>query len=399
VKVKKNLFVLITIFGLLCSCLSGCWNSRELNSIAFMTSMGFDKTDNGIMLTIQVLNPQAIASQKSVNQPSVIVYTEEGKDTIVMIRKMITQTSRKINATHLETVIFSEDFAKDGITDVLDFLSREHQFRTQLYFVVAKGTTANEVLDTLTTLDSVPSVKLFSSINAADQVWAASKSVKLINLINSVISDGINPVLTGVEIAGDREGHNSLEMLEEVEADPIKIKDLAVFQKDKFVGWLDEDESKGYNYITGNVPSTMSYVEDKSVGKITIEVTDTKVKRTASLVNGKPIITVDIDVKANIETVSGELDITKDENIQMIEKLAEEKLLKVCNKSLQQAQKELDSDIFGFGEVIHRTYPKLWGTMKDDWNTTFKDLPVEIHGNVEIEKTGTISNSFFMKEK
>jgi len=26
-------------------------------------------------------------------------------------------------------------------------------------------------------------------------------------------------------------------------------------------------------------------------------------------------------------------------------------------------------------------------------------LPIEIHGNVEIEKTGTISNSFFMKEK
>lgn len=398
-KSNKNLFVLITIAALLCSCLSGCWNSRELNSLAFMTSMGFDKTDNGIMLTIQVLNPRAIASQKAVNEPSVVVYTEEGKDTIEMIRKMITQSSRKLNVTHLETIVFSEEFAKDGITEVLDFVSREHQFRTQLYFVVAKGSTANEVLDTLTTLDSIPSVKLFSSIKASDQIWSGTKSVQLIELINEVISDGINPVLTGVEITEDREGHNTLKMLEEVEADPIIIKDLAVFQKDKFVGWLDEDECKGYNYITGNVPSTMAYIEDNNVGKITIEVTDTKTKQIASLVNGKPIITVDIDVKANIETVSDGIDITKDENIQLIEKLAEEKLLKVCDMSKEKAQKQLGSDIFGFGEVIRRTYPKLWVTMKDNWNNSFKDLPVVIHGNVEIEKTGTISNSFFIKEK
>ena len=398
-KYKKNLLVTITISVMLCSCLSGCWNSRELNSLALMTSMGFDKTDNGILLTVQVLNPRAIASQKSVNEPSVIVYTEEGKDTIELIRKMITQSSRKLNGTHLETIVFSEEFAKDGISEVLDFLSREHQFRSQLYFVVAKGAPANEVLMNLTTLDTIPSLKLYSSIKTSDQIWAGTKSVKLIKLINSVISDGINPVLTGVEITQDREGHNTLEMLEGMEGDPIKIKDLAVFQKDRFIGWLDEDESKGYNYIVGNVESTMAYVEDKSVGKITIEITETKTKQTASMVNGKPFISVDIYVKANIETVSGDFDIMKDENIQKIEKLADEKLLKVCKKSLQKAQKELGSDIFGFGEVIHRTYPKLWGTMKDNWNSTFEGLHVELHGKVTIEKTGTISNSFFMKEK
>lgn len=399
VKFKKNSLALITISIMLCSCLSGCWNSREMNSLGFMTSMGFDKSDKGIMLTVQILNPRAIASQKSVNEPSIIVYTEEGKDTIEMIRRMITRSSRKLNGTHLENIVFGEEFAKEGITEVLDFLSREHQFRTQMYFTVAKGTTANEVLNNLTTLDPNPALKLFSSLKASDQIWAGTHVTELIDLTNSIISDGVDPVLTGVEITDNREDHDSIDMLKKMETDAIKIYGLAVFHNDKFVGWLDEDESKGFNYITGDVPSTMAYVEDKSVGKITIEVTKTKAKQIATLVNDKPYITVDIDVEVNIETVSGDLDITKEENIETIEHLAEEKGLKLCEKTLKKTQKELSVDIFGFGETIHRTYPKLWGSLKENWNSTFRDLPVKINFKVKILKTGTISNSFFMKEK
>lgn len=397
-KFKARIIKIITISIMLNMCLTGCWNSREVNSLAFMTSIGLDKTEDGIMLTIQVLNPRTIASQKTVNEPTVIVYTEEGKDTIEMIRKMITKSSRKLNGTHLKTVVFGEDFAKAGITEVLDLIMREHQFRTDLYFVVAKDVTAHEVLNTLTDMDPIPSVKLYNSLHASDEIWAGTKTVKTISLVNSIVSDGENPVLTGVEIGESHEEYDSLAKLEKMESDPLKINGLAVFDDDKFVGWLNEDESKGYNYIMGDVPSTMAHVEDESVGKITFEVTKTRTKRTASLVDGKLVITVDINITANIETASDKLDITKEENIQELEKLSEQKLDKVCNETLQRVQ-ELGSDIFGFGEVVHRTYPELWGTLKDNWNSTFKDLPVEIHGKVKIEKTGTISNSFFMKEK
>lgn len=379
--------------------LTGCWNSRELNSLAFMISMGIDKTEDGLLITVQVLNPRAIASQKTVNEPTVVVYTEKGKDTIEIIRKIITQSSRKLNATHLQTIIFGEDFAKEGITEVLDFLTREHQFRTDFYFAVAEGSTANSILNNLTKLDTNPSIKLYSSIKASDEIWAGTKSVKIISLINSILSDGKNAVITGVRLAGDSQTDDTLDNLKEIKADPIKIMNLAVFQEDKLVGWLNEEESKGYNYILGHVPSTMGYVEDKKTGKITTEVTGTKSKRTASLVNGKPVISVTIDVKANIETSSSVLDITKAENLELVEKLGEDKINEMVSKTIKKAQKDLHSDVFGFGEVIHRTYPKLWGTLKENWEREFTDLPVHVNVTMKIEKTGTISNSFFLKDQ
>ncbi len=396
-KIKSCITIIISMT--LSLCLVGCWNSRELNSLAFMIAMGIDKTEDGILLTVQVLNPRAIASQKTVNEPTVVVYTEEGKDTIELIRKIITQSSRKINATHLQTVIFGEEFAKEGVSDVLDFLSREHQVRTDMYFAVAEGLTANSVLNNLTKLDTNPSVKLYSSIKASDEIWAGTKSVKIISLINCIISDGKNAVITGVHLAGDSQADDTLDKLKEIKADPIKIMDLAVFQDDKLVGWLDEEESKGYNYIIGHVSSTMGYVEDKNTGKITTEVTNAKSKRIVSLVNGKPVITVNIDVKANIETASAVLDITKAENLKIVEKLAEDKIGGMVNRTIKKAQKDLHSDVFGFGEVIHRAYPKLWATLKENWDREFTDLPVHVNVTVKIEKTGTISKSFFLKDQ
>lgn len=398
-KSKRKSLMVMVISILLSVCLTGCWNSRELNSLAFMISMGIDKTEDGLLITVQVLNPRAIASQKTVNEPTVVVYTEKGKDTIEIIRKIITQSSRKLNATHLQTIIFGEEFAKEGITDVLDFLAREHQFRTDFYFAVAEGSTANSILNNLTKLDTNPAVKLYASIKASDEIWAGTKSVKIISLINSILSDGKNAVITGVRLADDRQTEDTLDNLKEIKADPLKIMNLAVFQKDKLVGWLNEEESKGYNYILGHVPSTMGYVEDKKIGKITTEVTHTKAKQTASLVNGKPVISVKIDVTANIETASSVLDITKAENLELVEKLGEDKITKIVSKTIQKVQKDLRSDIFGFGEVIHRTYPKLWGTLKENWEREFSDLPVNVNVTVKIEKTGTISNSFFLKDQ
>ena len=431
-KNKIKLFIFILFASMLSIGLTGCWNSREVNSLAFVVSMGFDKTDDGMLITIQVLNPRAIASQKTVDEPTVVVYTETGKDTMEMIRRLITKSSRKLNLTHMQTVIFGEEFAKEGISNVLDFFLREHQVRSDIYFTVAKGITASSVMHTLTTLDSIPAVKLLSSIKASDEIWAGTKAEKVISLVNSIISDGTNPVITGVQLTDQSPSaqgqtgaqgqstqsqstqgqsaqsqstqsqsyeNDTIERLREIEADPLKIMGLSVFRKDKLIGWLNEDECKGYNYIIGHVKSTVGYIEEKDTGKMTFEATGSHSKIKATLENEKPVITVTIDMKLHIENSSDQFDVSKKENIKKLEKLSEEKILGYVKQSLNKTQKDLKCDVFGFGEVIHRAYPKLWNTLKENWDDEFADLPVKINVTATIDATGTISKSIFIKDK
>lgn len=378
-------------------CLTGCWDSHELNQLAFQTALGIDKSSNNeFIVTIQILNSRAIASQKSTNEAPIVVFTDEGYNLLETIRSMNTRSPRRITGTHLQTIVFGEEFARSGISEVVDFLLRDYQHSPDLYCTVAKGTTANNLLSSLTNLENNPSVKISSSLQISEKAWAATKTTKITELVNSIVASGINPVLTGIKMTDSAK--QSVDDLKLTKTDPLQLSDIAVFQRDKLVGWLNEDECKGFNYITGNVLHSAGYIESQETGKITLDITSANSKQKMVIKNKKPAIIVNLQVVAKIETVSSDFDVTTMENIKKIEKLARDKLISLCESSINKA-KSLKSDIFGFGEVIHRTDPKTWKSIKDNWNDDFVSLPVSINVDYKITGTDSIAKSFISERE
>ncbi len=396
-KLKRLLFILIILSTIF---LTGCWSSHEINTLAIAVCIGIDKTENGYLVTAQVLNPRAIASKKATVESPVVIYTAEGNDLAEIVRRFTTQSSRIFYNADLRMVVFGEDVAKDGIQNILDYFLRNHEYRTDFYFVIAKNSTANEVLGILTPIESVPGFSMYISLKMSEEKWAAMKSVRIIELVNSIIADGDNPVLTGIEISQDEISPKSTDILKQSgEYKKLKYTGLGAFNKDKIVGWLDEDESKGYNYITDNVKNTVEYADYDSKVKITYEIINAKSRTKVYCLENKPAIEVKIKIKCNIGIVEGEFDVSAEENKQVLNKLLASKVKLLCEKALNKAQKELKNDIFGFGEAIHRKYPKTWEKLKDDWNDKFTDLPVNITVEAETKQLGQITKPLFIKEK
>lgn len=396
----KHKFLLIILLFSIMFIITGCWNSRELNTLAISICTGIDKTEKGYKITQQILNPKAIASKKSTSESPVILFTEEGEDLFEILRKITTKNPRKIYLSHLKLVVISTEVAKDGIEDIVDFFARDHECRTDFYFLVAKNASANKVLSVITPLESVPGIQMYDSIKISEKSWAPTKRVKIVELINSIISQGISPVINGVEILGDNTSVDSIDKLRHSSvSSSININWLGAFNKDKLVGWLNEDESKGYNYITDNVKSTVEYLHYGEDTKITLEIMNSKSKIKVDLVDNKPSINVEINISQNIGTVSGPFDITDTENIILINEMIEKKIIKYCNKSIDKVKEDLQTDILGFGDAIHRKYPKLWSEIKDDWNKQFINTPVHVNVHVKTNKTGQITKSYFIKDK
>lgn len=396
-KLKRLLFILIILSTIF---LTGCWSSHEVNTLAITVCIGIDKTENGYLVTEQVLNPRAIASKKATAESPVVIYTAEGNDLAEIVRRFTTQSSRILYNADLRMVVFGEDVAKDGIQNILDYFLRNYEYRTDFYFVIAKNSTANEVLGILTPIESVPGFSMYISLKMSEEKWAAMKSIRIIELVNSIIADGDNPVLTGIEISQDEISPKSTDILKQSgEYKKLKYTGLGAFNKDKIVGWLDEDESKGYNYITDNVKNTIEYADYDSKVKITYEIINAKSRTKVYFLENKPAIEVKIKTKCNIVIVEGEFDVSAEENKQILNKLLASKVKLLCEKALNKAQKELKTDIFGFGEAIHRKYPKTWEKLKDDWNDKFTDLPVNITVEAETNQLGQIKKPLFMKEK
>jgi spore germination protein KC len=378
--------------------ISGCWSSREVNTLGISVCIGIDKSDNGYIISEQVINPKAIASKRATNEAPVVVYSVEGENIPENIARMTTISSRRIYHSHLRMVIFSEDIAKEGIADIVDYFLRYHEFRTDFFFAVARGISAKELVDTLTPVEAIPGVDMFNKLKMSQEQWAPTKAMRIVELANDLSAEGIDPTISAVELAdGGIEADSTDVLRKSNQYEKIKFTEIGVFQEDKLVGWLDEAEAKGYNYITGNVKLTSGYSAVEGGAEISSDVLKATSKIKATVVDNQPQIDVEIKLKYVITQVKGDLDISKIESIEKINQIHERKITEICSKSVQKAQ-ELKADIFGFGERIHAKNPAYWKTVKDNWCEVFPTVPVHVRVIAEIVSTGDITKTLQQKE-
>lgn len=73
-----------------------------------------------------------------------------------------------------------------------------------------------------------------------------------------------------------------------------------------------------------------------------------------------------------------------------MEEKEELKIKEDIENTIRKVQEEYKSDIFGFGEAIHRSNPEMWNLLKKDWDDReFPDLKVHTEVDVKIRRLGT----------
>lgn len=377
--------------------LTGCWDRRELNELAISLALGIDKIDDRYQVTVQVVQPGEVATQKGGGGQTtpVTVYRTDGVTLFEAVRKMTRFSPRKIYAAHLRVAVFGEAIAREGIGYALDLLSRDYEFRTDFFLLVAKESTAEQTLNVLTPLEKIPANKIFNSIQTAAKVWAPVLIVTLDKFVTDIEGDGKNPVLSGIKVIGDPEKGKTKDNVNRLQPSArLRNFGIAAFRKDKLVGWLNVTESKGYNYITNNVKSTVGHIPCPDGGHIALEVINSKAKLKSGIKNGRPRLAVELFVEENVGEVQCRIDLTRSESIRELEQQAEQTLTGILESAINVAQKKFRSDIFGFGAAVHRSDPASWKSMKADWDSRFAEADVDVIVRAKIKRTGTIGNSY-----
>lgn len=389
---KRIATILLSVF--LTLGLAGCWSSTELTEMAIVTAFGIDKGDDGFRISVQVVNPGEIAAKNQSYGVPTTVYAADGKSMFEAIRRITTMTSRKLYFSHVRVVLFGEELAKDGIKKPLDFLSRDHEMRADFVMAIAKEMKAEDAIKILTPMEKVAANKIYTSIENSEKNWAPTKLVLLDDLVGALVSQGKQPVITGLEVLGNPNIGNKQENIQQVKVPTIiKTNKIAVFDDDKLVGWLDEKESKGFNYITDNVTNTVGYVECEGGGTVTIELIRSKTKMKGKFENGTPKINLTITAEANVADVECPINLTNSKAIRDLEKQFNDKTKEIVLGSVEKA-KTLEADVFGFGEEIERVAPKKWEEIKNNWDEIFPTTEVVVKTDIKIRRLGTISDSF-----
>ena len=430
---KRWLFIVLSIFML-----SGCLQRTELNKLGIVSGIGIDKNENGYMVTAQILNPASIAG-KNANALPVYTLTADGKTIYDAYQQLDNVTTQALFLSHLSTIVISEEIAKEGINLILDFAMRHTEIRPDVSVVIAKSEKATDVLNVLTAIDTIPASQLDVYTNMAPPHTGRLTNYNLYDVVGLVNSPGVNVVLNAVTIyhtkehlkhteappahheeessnkeskkadnageedkreentkkKGAKEGvgdeGETIDNVLEIEAPAqLRIKELAVFNQDKLVGYFKSEEAQLYNILTGK---SKQYVIKTTVDQeylISFETGKVKTKIKPNL--DEKTVKVECKVHGKLTESGYPIDLTNDKNVKLLENYFKSQLEKDFKAFVRKTQTEFKSDILGVGGKAYHQDHKKWATVKGYWDDLYPELKFSFQVEVELESTGEIMN-------
>lgn len=362
----------------------GCMSKNEIEDLAIATTFGIDITDDGkYMVSTQILKTSKQSSGEGKGekqQTDVLVLTSTGDTVPDALEHLSKQLGKKLILAHIRFIVIGEDMAKAGVAELIDFVARSYEIHSNIAILVTNGKAA-EIIKTTTPEDPVPA----NAINGILKLQSSYGYIPVINSIEFFTSLGSK---TASPMAGVISLHEN-EQKDKV----FKMIGIAVFKKDKFAGYImGEEEIRGVQWIRNKVRMRNIIIPLSNKDKITIKLVSAHSTVKPIMKDNKSIIQITIHNTGNILDMTGDFDPMKNpEILAEFEQMENEIIKKEVEKALYAAQRTFNADIFDFGEVIHRDYPKEWKVLEENWSDVFPELEVEIEVDSSIKRIGVIS--------
>ena len=368
--------------------LTGCWNYYELNNLAICTGIAIDKIDNKYEVTYLISNAKKNETSSKDGEAGTTTYNGTGETIQEAINDLQIKMPFEPYSGHLVVAVISDEIAKEGLENILDYLARDTESRNFFYILLSKNTKAKNILEIISPLQTFPSQTIAKDIETSSDNSSLIYKITYNDFIYTLLEQGINPVLNSVTILGNKEeGTDTKELTNIIPQATIKIDTLGIFKEDKLIGWATLDESKGINLLSNNVENI--YIKTKCEDKYMMNhIENIKVKTNIDLDNNK--VLVKIKGKTSLIETNCKINLENPETIKTIEQNIKEELNRIINESTYLVQKKYKTDVLGYGKIIHKKNPKKWKEIKNNWNEIFKNLKIETEINLTLEEQGSL---------
>jgi len=381
---------MILLIGIIPVTSTGCWNSRELNTMGIVGTMGLDVVGNKIKITLEVMKPAAgKAGSKAEGAASTMVNYVQGTGDSVFdaLRNVTTKYDRKLFLSHIKFYIFGEEAARKGLIDYLDWYQRDHEPRRSSYIVVAKGTTAESLMGINGGIEptSTDYLEKTFELRAANGKVAG---ITLLEFLKNYYGKGIQPV-TGIISKVPKVNIKAKD--ETPSPSEISAEGTALFLEGKLVGFLNGAETKGFNFVTNKIKGgIIAFTIPGKEGMTSIEIVKSKTKNSVKISEEGIKLFVNVKIDGMIGEENSKVNLKNEEIIKELEKLSAAKVKEEIETSIKEVQNQYKADIFGFGLIVHGKYPTEWRKTKENWNEEFAKAALEVNVTCKITRTGLV---------
>ncbi|WP_068783901.1 Ger(x)C family spore germination protein [Paenibacillus phocaensis] len=378
--------------------LSGCWDAEELNRRAVVAGIGIDLAPDKkeYLVSFQVINADEISGKTGSGGTPTVVYTTQGRSIMEAVRKASLLVPRLMSTAHARIVVISEELARQGISDIVDFLDRDSDIRlTAKIYVAKEGTNARDILSGLSPMGKITAYSLAQKTEMTSEEYGVNYPVEVDDLIRDILAPDSGPVINGVDILGSAEQIRKQRNLQQTDGlGHLRMSNLAVFKGDRLRGWLNEEESLGLNWLKGKLRKTAIVIDPERQGKITMDVSRSKTTTQVILKDpDRPVFVVKVTAQLSVREMDSTIDLRDPATLSAMETDVNQEILRKIKAAVHKAQ-SLDSDILGFGQLLERQHPKAWKHLKGQWPDLFPKVEVEYQVDSIVRNSQMRDRSF-----
>ena len=359
------IFAAIVIFAFF----SNDFGLVDIQKTAIILAAGIDKTENGVLMTVQIAVPKG--SDRTTGGTSSVEIDAEGKTVSECVAGIYSETGWVPKFVFCDLILIGEEAAKEDVISYLNYFLRSEYQPDSCLLAVCKGT-AKDILTSQSAIDDASSLaieKLFSD--------AAQKSGRvMVNTLKDftigyfgVSKSGYLPYLRshsedGGQSAGGG-GKSSGGGEEDKEQKVYTAHETALFYEGRMVGLLPPEQTQAFCMLQGKVFAGTFNAKEKG-DPITLTVIKNSGGVSLDMKEGpKAKLSVELLVRlccrstgAGIEDISS--DVANPETLESAAATIEEFL-----KKLWEITQESGCDLFYLKRTLYRSSLKKYAAWKD----------------------------------
>ncbi len=262
--------LLVSVISL--ALLSGCWDSKEIEKMAYVTALGFDYVDGKYKAYAQILNFANIAKNESLEIGKVVpvwIGLGEGRTVSEAASSLYSTAQERVFWGHVRTIVCSENLLKQEgkIQQVYSTVNRYREIR---YNVLIYGT--KESIAKIFALKSLLNAAPIESILSTPQKVYEQFSIIKPEYGYKVIADSSEG--SGSVIIPSLAIDTGTWLEDEKKKSLLKTNGAFMLRHNKLLGWMSEEDLRGVRWLQRDidrVPTNVPNTEDPIANVVIIK--------------------------------------------------------------------------------------------------------------------------------
>lgn len=357
--------------------LSGCWDAKEIEKMAYVTALGIDYVDGQYITYAQVLNFSNIAKNEAMEVGKAVptwIGQGKGKTVSQSVSSIYNTAQERVFWGHVRAIVFSENLLKSG-EKIQEAYSSVNRYREIRYNILFYGT--KEPIAKLFALKSLLNFSPIESILSTPQQVFEQFSIIKPKYVYKLIADSTEG--SGSNMIPSLSIDKKVWLEDEEEKPLLKMNGAYLLSHNEYLGWLSADDLKGARWLQKGIDRIPTNIPDSKEPMANVVIIKPRNAIIPKIVDGEVQYNVKITVDAYLNEVMEPLSDT----IIKIETAKElvSQIRKTYEKGLS-----IKSDTLNLEDSLYRSHSKKWNELHKGNPSSFvltkdslQDIEVKVH--------------------